>query len=218
MVTDARRQGGMTYLGVLLAVAILGTGLAATGTVWQTARRQDNEKELLFVGNEFRQAIEAYYLRTPGPVKQYPPSLEALLQDPRLPTVERYLRRIYRDPVTNSSDWGLVRAPEGGIAGVFSLSAERPLKEAGFSPRDEGFAKAPKYSDWRFVYMPSLAGGLVPPPAPAAVPGAADAPGMTLPPPAAAADDAPGMTLPPPAGTPDSPGGTPALQAPPIAQ
>lgn len=203
MVKCARSQGGLTYLGVLLAVAILGTGLAATGMVWRTARLQDNEKELLFVGNEFRKAIEAYYLRSPGPVKQYPPNLEALLQDQRIPTTERYLRRIYRDPITDLPDWGLVRAPEGGIAGVFSLSEARPMKQANFSERDAAFAKAAKYSDWRFVFMPqtTMAGGLGPATAPIMAPGT---PGITL--------------VPPPGGPQASPGAEPAPQVPPITQ
>lgn len=193
------RQDGLTYLGVLLAVAILGTSLAATGTVWRTARRQDAEKELLFVGNEFRKAIETYYQRTPGTVKQYPPSLDALLQDPRTPTIQRYLRKLYRDPITERSEWGLIRAPEGGIAGVFSLSEEPPLKQANFSKGDEGFAGASKYADWRFVYMPGASTtGEAPVPTPSQ--------GMT-----------PGVSLVPPPATPPA-SNEPAPQVPPITE
>lgn len=193
MVRRRPRQQGLTYLGVLLAVAILGTALAATGTVWRTARLQDNEKELLFVGNEFRKAIERYYLRSPGGAQQYPPSLEALIQDPRFPSIERHLRKIYRDPITDRNEWGLVKAPQGGIAGVFSLSEQRPMKQANFSKQDEGFAGASKYSDWRFVYMPVLAGGqgVIPPPPTGMPPG-----GTLVPPPPTGAN--PSASEPPP--------------------
>lgn len=189
-VSGRRRQDGLTYLGVLLAVAILGTALAATGTVWRTARRHGNERELLFVGNEFRRAIEAYYVHTPGPAKQYPPSLEALLQDQRYPSVQRYLRRVYRDPITDRAEWGLVRAPEGGIAGIFSLSEAAPLKRANFSKKDEGFAGTTKYSDWRFVFMPAAA----------QAPASGAAPGMSLgtPPPTAAPPQPGAGPVPPP--------------------
>lgn len=149
-----RGQAGLTYLGVLLAVALLGTALAATGVVWRTARQSDDERELLFVGNQFRRAIGLYYQQTPGPAKRYPPSLEALLKDERFPNVQRYLRRIYPDPLTNRPEWGLVMAPEGGIAGVYSLSPEIPRKQANFSPADQSFEGAARYSDWRFVYQP----------------------------------------------------------------
>lgn len=192
-----RREQGLTYLGVLLAVAILGTSLAATGTVWHTARRQDNEKELLFVGDQYRRAIEAYYLHSPGAAGQYPPTLEALLQDPRQATVTRYLRRLYRDPITGSTEWGLVRGPGGGIAGVFSLSEERPLKQANFGARYESFANAGKYSDWRFVFMGGTASALPPPAAPGV-------PGVTL--------------VPPPAPQTASPDSEPAPQVPPITE
>jgi type II secretory pathway pseudopilin PulG len=194
-------QDGLTYLGVLFAIAILGTALAATGMVWRTARQQENEKELLFVGNEFRKAIESYYMRSPGGGQQYPPSLEALIQDPRFPTIERHLRRLYRDPITDRSEWGLVRAPEGGIAGVFSLSEQRPMKQANFSKRDEGFAGANKYSNWQFVFVPGMAGTAGTPPGAIPAP-----PGM-----------APGVTLVPPPATGAPPSSTePAPQVPPI--
>lgn len=173
MVTPARKQGGMTYLGVLLAVAILGTAQAATGIVWRTARQHENERELLFVGKQYRRAIERYYQQTPGPAKQYPPSLEALLRDDRQPTMQRYLRRLYPDPITGRPQWGLVMAPQGGIAGVYSLSRETPLKQANFSEADKAFSGAAKYSDWIFIYQPEAP--------PAAAPGAGQAAPSTLP-------------------------------------
>lgn len=162
MVSAPRRQGGMTYLAVLVAVAILGTAQAATGIVWRTARQHDNERELLFVGKQIRRAIEQYYQQTPGPVKQFPPRLEALLRDDRQPAVQRYLRRLYPDPITGRAQWGLVMAPQGGIAGVYSLSQATPLKQANFAEVDKAFTGAAKYSDWIFVYQPDAVPGLPP--------------------------------------------------------
>ena len=43
--------------------------------------------------------------------------------------------------MTNSPDWILIKAPEGGIIGVASASKEKPIKIAGFSEVDAGFAQ-----------------------------------------------------------------------------
>ena len=51
------RHAGFTYVGLLIAVAVLGVGLAAVGQVWSTAAAREKERELLFVGNQYRAAI-----------------------------------------------------------------------------------------------------------------------------------------------------------------
>ena len=59
---------------------------------------------------------------------------------------------MYPDPVTGKADWGIVRAPDGGVMGVYSLSPDTPLKRGNFQLRDQAFEHADKYSAWRFVY------------------------------------------------------------------
>jgi len=68
--------------------------------------------------------------------------------------MQRYLRKIYRDPITGKVQWGLVEAPGGGIMGVYSLSRDAPIKKAGFAEQQEGFGEAGDYADWKFVYQP----------------------------------------------------------------
>jgi type II secretory pathway pseudopilin PulG len=165
---------GFTYLTVLFIVAVITAGLALVGEVWETAAKREKEAELLFIGNEYRKAITRYYLAGKN---QYPRSLEDLLKDPRQPGTVRYLRRSYLDPLTGKSDWGIVKAPDGGIAGVHSLSDQKPLKTGNFRLRDAGFESASTYADWKFVYAPvTVIQGAVKPPAsgtaqPAAQPG-----------------------------------------------
>jgi type II secretory pathway pseudopilin PulG len=147
-----RSSRGFTYVAMLVGVAVIGIGLAATGQVWSQSAQREKEAELLFVGHEFREAIERYHRESPGSMQRYPKSLEELLQDPRHVTIRRHLRRIYRDPMTGKAEWGLVTAPEGGIMGVHSLSDKAPLKSGNFAPADEAFKDAQRYSDWRFVH------------------------------------------------------------------
>ena len=149
------RGKGFTYIWMLFAVALAGIMLAGAGQVWRTESLREKEKELMFVGEQFRQAIGSYYESSPGMFKRYPDSLEKLLSDDRFPTVKRHLRKIFFDPVTGTAEWGLVRQPGIGITGVYSLSTQKPIKRANFPERYSSFAKAASYKDWKFVYSPA---------------------------------------------------------------
>lgn len=160
------RHLGFTYLTIIFIVAIMGGGLALLGEVWHTAVQHEKEAELLFIGNQYRRAIERYYLAGP---RVYPRSLDDLLKDPRRPTIERHLRKNFTDPITGKTEWGVIKAPDGGVMGVYSLSDQKPLKSANFRLRDKGFENVEKYSDWKFIYLaPQQAGTAKPAPKPAA--------------------------------------------------
>lgn len=159
-IIEMRRLHGFTYIGLLVMVILIGMGLAAAGQVWNTTAKRERERELLFVGGQFRQAIGRYFDASPG-VKQYPHKLEELLEDQRFPVVKRHLRKIYLDPITGSADWGLVTTGDR-IVGVYSRSDSKPLKIENFAPEDSSFAGSAAYSDWRFVYAPAAAPGTAP--------------------------------------------------------
>lgn len=148
------RQSGFTYLAILFAIAIVGVALAVVGENASQANQREKEVELLFIGNQYRQAIMLYYERTPGLVKRYPAKLEDLLDDSRFIQKQHFLRKLYRDPITNQSKWGLVMSPEGGIMGVHSLSNATPIKQTNFAYSDSAYKGARKYSDWVFAYVP----------------------------------------------------------------
>ncbi len=158
------KQSGFTYLTILLAVAVAGVLLARTGIDWSLAGQREKERELLFVGSQFRQAIASYYQRTPGAIKHYPAKLEDLLSDTRYNPPQHHLRKLYRDPINNHADWGLVMAPEGGIMGVHSLSDISPVKKSGFREYEKTFEGAEKYAQWIFFYAPSQINPPLPPP------------------------------------------------------
>lgn len=145
------RAEGFTYIGVLVMVAMLGIVLAAAGEVWHTASKREKEQELLFIGNQFRRAIQQYSAHAPGLASRYPSSLEDLLKDPRYPGTRRYLRKIYPDPMTGKAEWGLIKGPSGEILGVYSLSEDEPVKKTRFSEVDKDFEGKGKYVDWVFM-------------------------------------------------------------------
>ena len=149
------RQSGFTYLFVLMLIVLIGMGLAAAGTLWRTDAQRTREVELLFIGNQYRQAIQSYYeLDKNAP--RLPQSIDDLLEDNRQLNVVRHLRRAWRDPFTGDA-FQLIAAPDGvGFSGVASRSTLAPLKRAGFDPHDEAFAEAATHAEWRFVFTPPV--------------------------------------------------------------
>jgi len=133
----------------MLFIAITGIGMSVAGLTWQYQMRAEKEKQLLFVGGQYRAAITSFYASTPGDVKVYPTSLDDLLLDKRMPNVKRHLRQIYIDPMTEKADWGLV-LQKGRIVGIFSSSTLRPLKHNGFNDSDDRFTGAKSYQEWIF--------------------------------------------------------------------
>jgi type II secretory pathway pseudopilin PulG len=146
------RNSGFTYIALLVLLTIMGIGLAATGIVFHHQTQREKEKQLMFVGEQIRHAIGRYYENSPGGGKRFPPTLENMLRDDRYPGMHRYLRQVYRDPMTNATDWVLLRAPDGGIMGVHSALAQKPIKQDGFPSGYEHFAAKESYEDWIFQY------------------------------------------------------------------
>jgi type II secretory pathway pseudopilin PulG len=151
MSAGKQQQRGFTLMGALILVAMMGAGLAAYGGIASHAAQREKEAELLFRGNEYRQAIERYYKKE----RKYPKALTELVEDKRYPTPARHLRRLYPDPVTGQADWALMNAPEGGIMGVHSKSEAPPIKSGGFTLANKTLADAPRYADWQFFYQPN---------------------------------------------------------------
>ena len=148
-VTRVRRCGGFTYLAVLFLLALAGITATATAIVWRVEQRREMEAELVFAGNEFARAIESYRAVAPNVPQPWPRTLEDLVRDPRTPGVRRHLRKVYRDPMRRSAEWGLIRTQDGGIVGVHSLSRERPMRRV---PRPGLTLREPEaYVGWLFV-------------------------------------------------------------------
>ncbi len=162
------RQAGFTYIALLLAVAIMGVWLGATASVFHMSVQREKEQELLFIGNQFRQALESYSAGSVGSARRFPLRLEDLLLDERTLVKRRHLRRIYLDPMTGQDDWGLVLGAGGQIVGVHSLSTGEPIKKAGFAVKDQNFSDKSSYVEW--VFLAKIEPVKAAAPAPKAVP------------------------------------------------
>ena len=146
-----KAQSGFTYLAALLLIILLGVFAAKAATAWNFAAQRDRERELLFIGGEFRRALESYRKAHAGSPQPYPTDLTQLLGPGDRIEPARYLRRLYPDPMTGRIQWGLVRTPQGGIVGVHSSSNDPPVRIAAVSATDSiDFAHATSYRDWIF--------------------------------------------------------------------
>jgi type II secretory pathway pseudopilin PulG len=153
------RQDGFTYVGLIVLVTIVGLVGAATLKADALLRRAAAEQELLEIGAAFSAALTSYAEATPRGQPQQPPTLDELLKDPRFPGARRHLRKIFVDPVTGKAEWGIVWLNKGtgidgaggsGVLAVYSLSASKPLKQANFDTRFQGFENREHLSDWKF--------------------------------------------------------------------
>jgi type II secretory pathway pseudopilin PulG len=154
---------GFTYITLLVVLTIIGISLGAAGKYWSNVILREKEEELLFRGDQYRQAIERYYLSRPG-LLQYPQNIDDLLQDNRTPTARRHLRQKYKDPMTNE-DFVVIKDPlTNRIMGVHSASDKESLKRSGFPEIYNDFASKSTYSEWQFVstIMPVQPPGSVP--------------------------------------------------------
>ena len=148
-----RRQHGFTYVIVMFAVAVSSIVAVRAVETAATNERRQKEEDLLWIGRAYYEAIRNYYENSPGTVKTLPASLDALLLDDRTSTMRRHLRKLYRDPITGSEQWGVIKTDDGKVAGVYSLSAREPFKTGGFRAEFSAFANAKTYSDWQFKYV-----------------------------------------------------------------
>jgi len=143
-------------MGMLAIILIIGIMTAVVGKTWKATSRAEKEQELLWRGHQYRRAIKAYYNygTQHGGSNTYPAELKDLLQDPRSASTRRYLRQLYKDPMTGKADWQLITDVGNRIIGVHSRSDAEPLKKGNFDLDDESFSGKEKYSEWSFMVAP----------------------------------------------------------------
>ncbi len=154
-----QKKQGYSILILLFAVTIISIGLLVAVPVWQTQIRRERETELIFRGRQYVEAIRLFQTKKPG---EYPNTLKELVE-------ERFLRKLYKDPITRDGVWNIILLPpapsakKGGpvqkiliapefaldslahprIIGVVSTSTEQSIKI--YNNQDT-------YDKWLFFY------------------------------------------------------------------
>lgn len=147
-----RREQGLVLLALLIMLILVGVAALAAGEVWSTTLKRERETELLFIGNQYRRAIEDYWKMSPGR-RAYPPSVDVLLTDDRFPNPVHHLRKRFRDPMTDTGEFEPVMQ-SNGVMGIHSVSTDVPIKKAGFPPALAQFENAETYAQWQFIFVP----------------------------------------------------------------
>lgn len=142
-----RSNAGFTYIAALFLVMVMGIMLGAVGQSVQVIMKREREKELIFRGLQYRDAIERWTKKGATPLLD----IKNLLRDPRSAAGDKYLRQLYTDPITGG-DWRILKDPNLGIYGVASTSEQEPLKVGNFPDVIKDFKEKKKYSEWEFIY------------------------------------------------------------------
>lgn len=124
MTLPGRREKGFTLTELLVTAAILAILAAAILPLAQTAVKREKEIELRRALRTIREAIDAYKkladekkIEVKEDSDGYPPDLETLVKGVELKgegsktgekKIIRFLRRIPKDPMTDSYEWGLL--------------------------------------------------------------------------------------------------------------
>jgi len=148
-----RQQFGFTFIGLMMIITISGIALAGIGIVWSQQSQRANEAELLYIGNQYRKAIESYYNNPPPPltVKEFPTSLQSLATDERFAEKKHHIRQLYTDPIAYGKPFELIKKGER-IVGIYSSSTKKPIKKTGFPKEYAEFTEAKTYQEWKFFY------------------------------------------------------------------
>ena len=146
-------QLGFTYMGLMMIIAISGIAMAGVGIVWQQDMQREREKELLFIGEEYRKAIGSYYENSPNGIKLFPATLQDLLTDNRGLITQHHIRKLYSDPFIRDKNWDLIMQ-NSRVIGVRSNSKLTPIKKVDFATHNDALSEATSYNDWQFFYVP----------------------------------------------------------------
>ena len=102
MVRDRQAvSSGFTLVGVIIVFTVMTILLSVAMPIWSKMIQREREEELIFRGLQYAEAIRVFQLRN----GRYPLRLEELV------TVRpRSIRQLWKDPMTDSGEWGLIYA------------------------------------------------------------------------------------------------------------
>ena len=158
-----RSEAGFTFIAVLIMVVVMGIMLGAIGQSVSVVMKREREKELIFRGLQYRDAIERWSKKG-VPLKDLKDLVEPTVSSNASASKDRFLRKLFTDPITGG-EWKVLPTPPDpvqGIWGVASKSSEEPFKQGDFPEVIKDFKGKTKYSDWEFVYKKTPTGGAIP--------------------------------------------------------
>ncbi|MFQ5348828.1 MAG: Tfp pilus assembly protein FimT/FimU [Thermoanaerobaculia bacterium] len=95
-------------MALIVIVAVMNILVAASLPYWSQVMKRDREAELVFRGLQYAEAIRVFQLR----FNRLPNTLDELIE-----VNPRSIRRLWKDPMSDSGEWELIRAQAGRAAG-----------------------------------------------------------------------------------------------------
>ena len=118
--------------GLLVAIGAIGILISVVLPVWSQNAKREREAELVFRGEQYARAIELYQRQYVG---AYPPDLETLVE-------QRFLRRLYPDPMTEDGEFRAVyRSQVDELQGNVA-AADRPGDQTEPSPETSALTES----------------------------------------------------------------------------
>jgi type II secretory pathway pseudopilin PulG len=99
-----RGSRGYTLVALVMGMTIMAILIAAVLPLASTEAQRDKEDELIFRGFQYAEGIRGFRRR----YGRYPNTLKEMFE-----TRPRTLRKLWKDPITNSANWGIVSLTTG---------------------------------------------------------------------------------------------------------
>ncbi len=96
-------EAGYAMAALLVGLSIMAVALSVAMPTWRTFAQREREAELVFRGEQYARAIALYQRRY---ANAFPPNFDLLVD-------QRFLRRKYKDPITNDDFQILLVGQEG---------------------------------------------------------------------------------------------------------
>jgi len=120
-----REEEGALLLLIMVGAAVMVIGIAVAAQAWSSTWRRDSEDELIFRGNQYVDGILAYQKEHGGTL---PVTLDDLMK--LGPRRLRYIRKLFRDPINPTGQWGLLYLMPGGQAIYDPVAAQKAQEQS----------------------------------------------------------------------------------------
>lgn len=161
MVASIRQRRGFTLAEVLVTAAILAILAGAVLPLAKIALQRERETDLRRDLRMIREAVDAYKkmaddkkIESEAGTDGYPPTLDILVKGAKLKgdaksqsgpeKIVKFLRRVPRDPMTNSGEWGLLSSQDSPDTESWG---EQNVFDVYTKSRAKGL-NGTKYRDW----------------------------------------------------------------------
>jgi hypothetical protein len=145
MRTQCRQNSGYALAVLMVWTTVLLVGLTAAEINWQKRMQREREEELIFRGKQYMRAIMLWKQKfrmaagNRGGPWWGPTTMDALLNT----NGYRFLRKKWKDPMTDSENWRIIRVPASGtpgkgLEGAQFRSGQRAGTSTGGQPGEVG--------------------------------------------------------------------------------